>query len=136
MLPEPHTEVITEAPAEPEVAAPEPAVEEVPTEQAVDPNSVGMEQEEPTESANEEVALDTAPSDLSALKLEALHELSPLVGQLDQTPSEQYETAKMIYEGTNDQATLGAVYEAAKNLPDDRAKATAIYDVIKKIDAL
>jgi hypothetical protein len=73
--------------------------------------------------------------DLSALKLEALHELSPLIGQLDQTPEEKYATANMVYEETNDQALLSAVYDAAKNLPDDKAKAEAIYDVVKKIDA-
>ena len=72
--------------------------------------------------------------DLSSLKQEALHELSPLINQLDQSPDEKYATAKMVYEETNDQALLTAVYDAAKNLPEDKAKAEAIYDVIKKIN--
>ncbi len=71
---------------------------------------------------------------LSALKQEALHELSPLIGQLDLSPDEKYATAKMVYEETNDQALLSAVYDAAKELPEDKAKAEAIYDVIKKIN--
>lgn len=75
-----------------------------------------------------------AMKDLGALKQEALHELSPLIGQLDLSPDEKYATAKMVYEETNDQALLTAVYDAAKDLPEDKAKAEAIYDVIKKIN--
>ncbi|CAN5413911.1 hypothetical protein BH10PAT3_BH10PAT3_0130 [soil metagenome] len=75
-------------------------------------------------------------SNLSSLKQDALHELSPLIGHLDQSPDEKYETAKMVYEETKDQSVLTAIYEAAKNLPDDKAKAEAIYDVIKKINEL
>lgn len=74
-------------------------------------------------------------SNLSALRQEALRELSPLIGQLDQTPDEKYATAKMVYEETNDQNILSAVYEAAKNLTNEKAKAEAIYDIIKKINA-
>lgn len=74
-------------------------------------------------------------SNLGALRQDALHELSPLIGQLDQTPDEKYATAKMVYEETKDQNILSAVYEAAKNLPDEKAKAEAIYDVIQKINA-
>ncbi len=74
-------------------------------------------------------------SSLNSLKQDALHELSPLIGHLDQTPDEKYATAKMVYEETNDQNLLSAVYEAAKNLTDDKAKAEAIYDVIQKINA-
>lgn len=75
-------------------------------------------------------------SDLSTLKQDALHELSPLIGQLNQTPDEKYATAKMVYEETKDQNILNAVYEAAKNLTDEKAKAEAIYDVIQKINEL
>lgn len=74
-------------------------------------------------------------NNLGALRQDALHELSPLIGHLDQTPDEKYATAKMVYEETKDQNLLSAVYEAAKNLPDDKAKAEAIYDVIQKINA-
>lgn len=74
-------------------------------------------------------------SNLGALRQDALHELSPLIGYLDQTPDEKYATAKMVYEETKDQNILSAVYEAAKNLPDEKAKAEAIYDVISKINS-
>ena len=53
-------------------------------------------------------------SNLSSLKQDALHELSPLIGYLDQSPEEKYATAKMVYEETKDQNILSAVYDAAK----------------------
>jgi len=74
--------------------------------------------------------------DLAMLKRDALKELSPLVDHLDQSPQEKYEMAKLMYEETRDQAMLTKVYEAARNLPDEKAKAMAIYDVIKTIDQL
>ena len=73
-------------------------------------------------------------SNLSALKQDALRELSPLIGYLDQSPEEKYNTAKMVYEETKDQNILSSVYEAAKNLPDDKSKAQAIYEVVKLIE--
>jgi len=90
-----------------------------------------------------EDALDTSStsstsntSDLSSLKQDALRALSPLIGHLDQTPEEKYTTAKMVYEETKDHSLLSAVYEAAKNLPDEKAKAAALYDVVQKINAV
>jgi hypothetical protein len=74
--------------------------------------------------------------DLNALKQEALRALSPLIAQLDQSPEEKYATTLMVYKGTNDQTLLPAIYEAAKNLTDDNAKAAAIYDVVQKINNL
>jgi hypothetical protein len=93
---------------------------------------------EPAQNAGEPITISGAGkmSDLTALRQEALHELSPLIGQLDQTPDEKYATAKMVFEETKDQALLASVYEAAKNLTDEKAKAEAIYDVIQKINDL
>lgn len=78
----------------------------------------------------------TAPVGLESLKQEALRELSPLMGHLDQSPDERYTFAKMMYEETKDQDMLSKVYEAAKGLTDDKAKAKAIYDIIEKINSI
>jgi hypothetical protein len=107
-----------ETPVAPHMSMPEPTPDEELSSPAITINTSGI------------------MSNLKALKQEALHELSPLIGQLDQTPDEKYATAKMVYEETNDQALLTSVYEAAKNLPDEKEKAEAIYDVIQKINAL
>lgn len=78
----------------------------------------------------------TTISDLGALKQQALKELSPLLHKLDQTPEDKYKVALMVYEETKDQNMLNTVYEAAKNLPDETAKAEAIYDIVKKINEI
>jgi hypothetical protein len=119
-------ESISPEPAEP--AVPE-VVEEAPT--AETPVEAPVPDAELSSAAPVST---TSSQDLGSLRQEALHELSPLIGHLDQTPEEKYETAKMVYEETNDQALLPTVYEAAKNLTDEKAKAQAIYDVIQKIN--
>jgi hypothetical protein len=78
----------------------------------------------------------SVPAELDTLKQEALRELSPLIGHLDQTPDEKYTFAKMIYEETKNQDMLSKVYEAAKGLTDEKAKAKAIYDIIEKINSI
>lgn len=80
------------------------------------------------------IASNGSLSNLNELKQDALRELSPLIGYLDQSPEEKYNTAKMVYEETKDQNLLSSVYEAAKNLPDDKSKAQAIYEIVKLIN--
>lgn len=75
-------------------------------------------------------------TDLNTIKQNALRELSGLIGHLDQTPEEKYATAKMIYDETKDQNSLNAVFEAAKNLPDEKARANALHDVVSTINQL
>lgn len=132
-LPEPEAEAhASETPSFietplPNVPANDPTPEEAPAETS-----------EPAEPAHEPINITSSGTlnSLSSLKQDALRELSPLIEKLDQTPEEKYETAKMIYEETNDNNMLSVVYEAAKNLSDEKIKAAAIYDVIKKINEL
>ena len=78
----------------------------------------------------------SSPSNLDDLKSQALQALSPLVQHLDQSPDEKYATAKMIYTENKTPETLNAVYEAAKNLTDDKTKAHALLEVIEEIKKL
>jgi hypothetical protein len=131
-LPTPEGSTAPEAPAEPAVA--EPSVD------MTAPAFPAATMSEPTPDAElTSIGIGTADgalSNLNSLKQEALHELSPLIGHLDQTPDEKYATAKMVYEETKDQNILKDVYEAAKNLSDEKSKAEAIYDIVKKINEL
>ena len=122
---------ITSAPEIPEAHEDSSALPEPATAQEATPAT-------PYEQTPEPPVVQSSPIELSLseLKQAALRELSPLVGHLNQTPDEKYETAKMIYEETRDHTALTAVYEAAKNLTDEKAKAEAIYDVIQKISQL
>lgn len=73
-------------------------------------------------------------TDLASLKKEALKELSPLVGHLDQPPEEKLKTIMMLYDATKDQSLLNEAHEAAIGLSDDTARAKALLDLVQTID--
>lgn len=72
--------------------------------------------------------------DLLDIKKEALQKLSPLVGHLDQTPEEKFKTTMMMIQATDDQSLVKAAYDAANNIPDEKAKAQALLDVVNEIN--
>lgn len=72
--------------------------------------------------------------DLVDLKQKALQQLSPLVGHLDQTPEEKFRTTMMMIQASDNQALLPKAYEAANQIPDEKAKAQALLDVINEIN--
>lgn len=76
----------------------------------------------------------TPSGDLSTLKQRALSELSPLIGQLEQTPEEKFRTTMMMIQAADDQTLIGAAYEAAQKITDEKAKAQALLDVINEIN--
>jgi hypothetical protein len=81
-------------------------------------------------------AEDTSPAsdDLLDLKQKALQQLSPLVNHLDQSPEEKFKTTMMMIQASDDQALLPAAYEAAQAIPDEKAKAQALLDVVNEIN--
>ncbi len=72
--------------------------------------------------------------DLLALKQQALSELTPLVTHLDQSPEEKFRTTMMLLQSTDNQALLKEAYAAAQAIPDDKARAQALLDVINEIN--
>lgn len=74
------------------------------------------------------------PGPLADLKQQALQQLSPLVGQLEQTPEEKFRTTMMMIQATDNQDLLQAAYEAANQITDEKAKAQALLDVINEIN--
>jgi hypothetical protein len=74
------------------------------------------------------------PNDLIELKQSALHELSPLVGHLQQTPEEKFRTTMMMIQASDDQTLLPAAFAAAKEISDEKARAQALLDVINEIN--
>lgn len=73
-------------------------------------------------------------SDLLTIKQEALQQLSPLVGQLDQGPEEKFKTTMMMIQASDDQSLVKAAYETAKQIPDEKARAQALLDVVNEIN--
>ena len=97
--------------------------------------------DEPEESDQSEPASSPEPqtpaadnSDLMDLKQQALQQLSPLVGHLDQTPEEKSRTTMMLIQASDNQALLKDAYEAAQVIEDEKAKAQALLDVINEIN--
>ncbi len=78
----------------------------------------------------------TAPvsDDLLAIKQQALGQLSPLVGHLDQSPEEKFRTTMMMIQATDDQAMIPQAYEAAQAITDEKVKAQALLDVVNEIN--
>lgn len=72
--------------------------------------------------------------DLLGIKQQALTELSPLVGHLEQTAEEKFRTTMMMIQASDNQDLIGAAYEAAQAITDEKAKAQALLDVINEIN--
>jgi hypothetical protein len=73
-------------------------------------------------------------SGLLELKQSALHELSPLLGHLDQTPEEKFRTTMMMIQASDDHTMLQTAYEAAKAISDEKVRAQALLDVVNEIN--
>lgn len=68
------------------------------------------------------------------IKREALGQLSPLVGHLDQTPEERFRTMMMMIQASDDQSLIKDAYAAAQAIEDEGARAQALLDVINEIN--
>ncbi len=73
-------------------------------------------------------------SDLDSLKSSALDDLKPLVGKLNLSPEEKFDTLLLIIRSTDDQTMLAEAHEAAKAITDDTKRAQALLDIIKEVD--
>lgn len=72
--------------------------------------------------------------DLINLKQQALQQLSPLVGQLDQTPEEKFRTTMMLIQASDDKSLVKTAFESAQKITDDKSRAQALLDVINEIN--
>lgn len=72
--------------------------------------------------------------ELLDLKQSALHELSPLLGHLEQSPEEKFRTTMMMIQASDDQTLLTTAYESAKAITDEKARAQALLDIVNEIN--
>jgi hypothetical protein len=96
--------------------------------QATAPNAAVPDHTEATVPAN------TATDDLLTLKQQALQQLSPLVGHLDQTPEEKFRTTMMLIQASDNQTLLKDAYAAAQAITDQKTRAQALLDVVNEIN--
>lgn len=73
-------------------------------------------------------------SDLLSIKQQALKELSPLVGHLNQTPEEKFRTTMMMIQAADDESLIKTAYEAAQNIADEKVRAQALLDIVNEIN--
>lgn len=73
-------------------------------------------------------------SDLATLKQQALSQLTPLVGHLDQTPEEKFRTTMMMIQAADDESLIKEAYDAAQAIQDEKVRAQALLDVINEIN--
>lgn len=83
---------------------------------------------------HQDILTSGADEDLLKIKQDALHELSPLVDQLDQTPEEKFRTTMMMIQASDDQTLVKTAYEAAKNIDDEKVRAQALLDIVNEIN--
>lgn len=74
------------------------------------------------------------PDDLISIKQEALQNLKPLIGHLEQTPEEKFRTTMMMIQAADDQSLIPDAYAAAKKISDDKVRAQALLDVVNEIN--
>ena len=130
-------------PSTPAFSMPEPAASTTP-EPAVSPSpeTSAEEADLPTEQTGPAAQQTDNPlpaslggsDDLMSLKQQAMQQLSPLVGHLDQTPEEKFRTTMMMIQASDDQSLIKTAYDAAQQISDDKARAQALLDVINEIN--
>lgn len=77
----------------------------------------------------------SVPSDdLLEIKQDALHELTPLVGHLEQSPEEKFRTTMMMIQASDDHGLIKVAYESAKQITDEKIRAQALLDVVNEIN--
>lgn len=74
------------------------------------------------------------PKDLLDIKQQALQQLTPLVGHLDQTPEEKFRTTMMMIQAADNDALIKEAYDAAQSITDEKARAQALLDIVNEIN--
>lgn len=72
--------------------------------------------------------------DLLGIKQQALQQLSPLVGHLDQSPEEKFRTLMMMIQASDNQSLIKQAYEAADAIGEQKARAQALLDIVNEIN--
>jgi len=79
-------------------------------------------------------SMDSGNDGLLELKQQALQQLTPIVGHLDQTPEEKFRTTMMLIQASDNQALLKEAYESAQTIEDEKVRAQALLDVVNEIN--
>lgn len=113
---------------------------DVPTPDPIDPAAplppVGTAPEPQVVDATPPIQSLSIGNELDDVKLEALHELRPLVDKLNVSSEEKFDTYLLLLRSTDDKELIMPAHEAAKAIEDETRRAQALLDIIKEIDFL
>ena len=127
-FPEPKVEI---APPAPEPIAPLDAMSDVP--ELTMPGATTAPEPAPTFSMPETPRQSLSTSEI---KKAALRDLVPLLNKVHMDPSQRFDTYCDIFEDLKDYTVLDPAYQAAREIPDDTARAEALLYLIKSIDKM
>jgi hypothetical protein len=68
------------------------------------------------------------------IKQQALQQLTPLVGHLEQNPEEKFRTTMMMIQASDNDALIKDAYEAALQIHDEKVRAQALLDIVNEIN--
>lgn len=68
------------------------------------------------------------------IKQQALQQLTPLVGHLEQNPEEKFRTTMMMIQAADNHALIQTAYEAAQQITDEKVRAQALLDIVNEIN--
>jgi hypothetical protein len=68
------------------------------------------------------------------IKQQALQQLSPLIGHLEQSPEEKFRTTMMMIQAADNDALIKTAYETALQITDEKVRAQALLDVVNEIN--
>ena len=102
--------------------------------QGADSNNGGGHDQAMDELVGEDTPEPAHTDDLLDIKQQALQQLSPLVGHLEQTPEEEFRTTMMMIQAADDQSLIPKAYDAAQKIADEKTKARALLDVVNEIN--
>lgn len=125
------------APATIEPVTPEPVTPEVFTGQPMEAPAVTepvapVAAEPAPEAPTTEMAV--SADNLLDIKQQALQQLSPLVGQLNQDPEEKFRTTMMMIQAADNSALIKDAYETALQIGDEKVRAQALLDIVNEIN--
>lgn len=72
--------------------------------------------------------------DLLDIKQQALQQLTPLVGHLEQSPEEKFRTTMMMIQAADNADLIKPAYEAAMQITDEKTRAQALLDIVNEIN--
>ena len=73
---------------------------------------------------------------LESIKKNVITELRPLVGKLNLSAEEKFDTYLLLIRSTDDTTLIEPAHAAARNIADESKRAQALLDIIKEIDFL